>query len=65
MPTRKTARMIENVYVVPPSSSDSRRVQMTSAPSAVRPESAMVKYTAVVPGARTTGVPVVASFRVS
>ena len=36
-PMRNTPRMIENVYVVPPSSSDSSRVHTTSAPSAVSP----------------------------
>ena len=57
--------MIENVYVVPPSSSESRRVQITSAPSAVRPESAIVTYTARVPGAGPTGMLGLASSRVS
>ena len=41
-PMRNAARMSENVYVVAPSSSDSRRVQTTSAASAVAPESAIV-----------------------
>src|SRR5947209_6909083 len=42
-PTRNTARMIENVYTVAPSISESRRVQTTSAPSAVSPESAIAQ----------------------
>ena len=40
-PMRKTARISEKVYAVAPKSSDSSRVQITSAPSAVRPDSAM------------------------
>ena len=40
-PTRNTARISEKVYVVAPNSSESRRVQVTSAPSAVKPESAI------------------------
>src|SRR5580698_1305767 len=44
-PSKKTARMIENVYVVAPIITDSRRVQITSAPNAHRPESAIVMYT--------------------
>ena len=40
-PTRNTARINENVYVVAPNSSESTRVQTTSDPSAVRPDSAM------------------------
>src|SRR5215510_11212418 len=35
-PTRKTARINENVYVVAPKSSESWRVHTTSDPSAVR-----------------------------
>ena len=42
MPTRNTARMMENVYTVAPSSRPSSRVQTTSAPSAVAPLMAMV-----------------------
>ena len=42
-PTRNTAKMIENVYTVPPSSSESSRVQTTSAPSAVNPDRAIAK----------------------
>jgi hypothetical protein len=41
-PTRKTARISENVYTVAPKCSDRIRVQTTSDPSAVRPESAIV-----------------------
>jgi hypothetical protein len=37
--------MSENVYTVAPSISESSRVQMTSAPSAVMPDSAIVAYT--------------------
>src|SRR4051812_45929640 len=44
-PIRKTARMSENVYTVPPSISESSRVQTTSAPSADIPERAMARYT--------------------
>src|SRR5437868_10672417 len=40
-PTRNTARIIEKVYTVAPSISPSRRVQITSAPSAQAPERAM------------------------
>ena len=40
-PTRNTARISENVYVVAPKSSDRMRVQTTSAPSAVMPDSAI------------------------
>ena len=46
--------MIENVYVVPPSSSVNRRVHTTSAPSAVMPESAMAAYTRPVPAGAST-----------
>jgi hypothetical protein len=42
-PSRKPARMSEKVYVVPPKSSESRRVQTTSAESAVNPESAIAR----------------------
>ena len=45
-PNKKTARMIENVYTVPPKSSDSRRVQITSAPSAAHPDNPIARYTA-------------------
>jgi hypothetical protein len=41
-PTRNAARIRENVYVLPPKSSESRRVHTTSAASAVIPDSAMV-----------------------
>jgi hypothetical protein len=41
-PVRNTARMIEKVYTVAPSISDSRRAQITSAASAVAPEIAIV-----------------------
>src|SRR5271165_5003134 len=51
-PIRNTARIKENVYTVPPSTSESKRVQTTSAPSADIPESAIVKYTTQVPDAR-------------
>jgi len=44
-PARNTPRMIENAYVVAPNIKDSRRVHTTSEPRAVRPESAMEKYT--------------------
>ena len=44
-PTRNTARIMENVYTVAPSSSDSRRVQITSAPRAPAPDRAMVTCT--------------------
>ena len=40
-PTRNAARISENVYVVAPKSSDRIRVQMTSAASAVIPDSAI------------------------
>src|SRR5687767_3555460 len=43
-PNRNTARMIENVYTVPPRISDSSRVQITSAPNAQNPEIAMAAY---------------------
>ncbi len=46
--------MIENVYTVAPSISPSSRVQITSAASAVAPESAIVTYTGHAPGAITT-----------
>src|SRR5260370_343242 len=52
-PTRNTARMMENVYTVATSISPSRRVQITSAASAVAPESAIVTYTGHAPGAIT------------
>ena len=42
-PSRNPARMRENVYVVPPKSSESRRVHTTSAESAVNPESAIAR----------------------
>src|SRR6202521_2749301 len=48
IPTRNTARMMENVYTVAPSISDTRRVQITSAPSAQHPDSAMVTWTSQV-----------------
>ena len=40
-PSRNTARINENVYVVAPNRSDSIRVQTTSAPSAVSPDNAI------------------------
>ena len=40
-PNRKTARIRENVYVLAPNSSDSCRVQITSAASAVMPDKAI------------------------
>ena len=40
-PTRNTARISENVYVVAPKSSESTRVHTTSDPSAVRPDNAI------------------------
>src|SRR5262249_8469136 len=51
-PNRKTARMSENVYVVAPKSSESSRVQITSAASAVKPDSAITTYTDDAPAAR-------------
>jgi hypothetical protein len=45
-PARKTDRISEKVYTVPPSISDSRRVQMTSEDSAHSPERPRVTYTA-------------------
>src|SRR5689334_23333362 len=53
-PTRKAARISENVYTVAPKSRDSVRVHTTSAASAVNPESAIVMYTSPDPGARRT-----------
>src|SRR5665811_1039216 len=44
-PIRNTARINEKVYTVPPSISESRRVQTTSAPSADIPERAIARYT--------------------
>src|ERR1700722_12374913 len=43
--SRTTAKMMENVYPVPPMISDSKRVQTTWAPSAQAPESAIAAYT--------------------
>src|SRR6266404_3415834 len=51
-PTRNTARMIEKVYTVAPSIRDSKRVQITSAPSAHIPDKAIAMYTGVEPGGR-------------
>src|SRR5258708_4406676 len=51
-PIRNTARIKEKVYTVPPSISESRRVQTTSAPSADIPERAIARYTAQAPAAR-------------
>src|SRR5271165_5452810 len=51
-PIRNTARIKEKVYTVPPSKSESRRVQTTSAPSADIPERATARYTAQVPAGR-------------
>ena len=51
-PIRNTARINENVYTVPPSRSDSKRVQTTSAPSAAMPEKAIARYTAQLPARR-------------
>ena len=48
-PIRNTARIKEKVYTVPPSNSESRRVQTTSAPSADIPERAIARYTAQAP----------------
>src|SRR5262249_28774732 len=42
-PTRNTARIIENVYVVAPKMSERFRVQITSAASAVRPDNAVTR----------------------
>jgi hypothetical protein len=42
-PNRNTARISEKVYTVAPSISDSRRVHTTSDPSAVTPDSAIVR----------------------
>ncbi len=52
-PMRNTPRMIENVYVLAPNSRLSSRVQITSAASAQKPESAMATNTtaASMPGA--------------
>src|SRR4051812_30481432 len=51
-PIRNTARINENVYTVPPSISESKRVQTTSAPRADIPERAIARYTAQEPAAR-------------
>ena len=51
-PVRNTARIKEKVYTVPPSNSESRRVQTTFAPSADIPERAIARYTAQAPAAR-------------
>src|SRR3954449_13017914 len=50
-PIRNTARIKEKVYTLPPSNSESRRVQTTSAPSADIPERAIAGYTAQAPAA--------------
>jgi hypothetical protein len=42
-PSRNTARICENVYVVAPNRSESIRVHTTSAPSAVMPEIAIAR----------------------
>src|ERR1043166_3648945 len=55
-PTRNTARIIEKVYTVAPSISPSKRVQITSPPSAVAPEIAIVTYTGQAPAAITGAV---------
>src|SRR5215472_11307793 len=52
-PTRNTARIMENVYTVAPSISPRRRVQITSAPRAVAPDSAIATYTGPAPEAIT------------
>src|SRR5688572_19004441 len=44
-PHRKTAAIIENVYTVPPSSSDNTRVHTTSAPRAPMPDRPIAAYT--------------------
>ena len=54
-PTRKTARISENVYAVAPKSSDSTRVHTTSEPSAVNPDNAIAMYTSRAPSAETGG----------
>ncbi len=48
-PARKPPRIKEKVYVVGPSSSERMRVQTTSEPSAVRPESPSVSNTGQLP----------------
>ena len=48
-PTSTAARISENVYVVAPNSSVNKRVQITSAPSAVAPDRAMARNTGPVP----------------
>ena len=53
-PTRKTARMMEKVYTDPPNSRPSWRVQITSAASALKPDSAITTYTAAEPGRAAT-----------
>ena len=60
-PIRNTARIKEKVYTVPPSTSESRRVQTTSAPSADIPERAIARYTAQAPAARAPRSPFVAA----
>ncbi len=50
-PIRNTARIKEKVYTVPPSINDSKRVHITSAPSADIPERAIARYTAQAPAA--------------
>src|SRR3954454_10719566 len=67
-PIRNTARIKEKVYTVPPSISESRRVQTTSAPNADIPERAIAIYTAQAPAARpalpsVAGRGAVASYR--
>src|SRR5262245_7166427 len=44
-PSRNAARINEKVYTVAPNNSDSSRVQITSAESAVNPDNAIVAYT--------------------
>ena len=48
-PMSTTARMMEKVYVVAPSSNDRSRVHTTSAPRAHMPDSAMARYTVIAP----------------
>ena len=55
MASRNAARISEKVYVVPPKFRVIRRVQTTSAPSAVAPEIPMETRTSVEPAAISTG----------
>src|SRR5262249_40866023 len=64
-PTRKMARMIEKVYVVAPSVSDSNRVQTTSADMAVMPERAITRWAIRQPCAAATCGAMAPAFRLN